>query len=231
MPSHSGAVKHAIFSLVAMLLVWTAGPVAAQDARPWGEPAAGIQVRLRALHGVFEPGRIPLFLADIRNQGTKPCQVWAAQESCELELDGARYAWRGPAPSGKASALKPGLGFTNVPVILTSDWRSTNTMRPLELAEGTHTLALVLICPASDDASLTARSNPIEFVVGTPPATEPAASVQTRPAAITQTQPAMIAPTQPASPANAPPVTVAATQPAQTQPAPAAEAAPSGKAE
>lgn len=138
---------------------------------PWGPPAEGVQVRLRADRPAWEFSETPTLVADVRNQGARELHLFRHESLCELEFDGRWYDWAGRAGSLKSSWFPPGREYYDIPATLTGNWQSKTDKKPLSLEIGKHTvrLAFVVRSPSAKDPTalppVRCVSNPVETVI------------------------------------------------------------------
>jgi len=134
----------------------------------WGEPIEGVQVRLRAEKDMWEAEEKPIFKADIRNRGELELYVHAADEFCQLEIDGVWYGWYGPwgLIGVKQSPLGPGNQINNISISLAKKWGGPR--KALNLTAGMHTVRIAFILQRAEQNNqglVRVVSNPVEIKI------------------------------------------------------------------
>jgi hypothetical protein len=123
----------------------------------------GVQVRLRAERD--GPAEALILKADIRNQGKRRFLLRMTAETCELEVDGRRLAWRGPAP-GNPVTLGPTDLLEGVVIGRVSQGQDKTDKELLHLDAGKHSVCAVFVLePADNGTRLRVRSDPVEIEV------------------------------------------------------------------
>ncbi|KPL23602.1 MAG: hypothetical protein AMJ75_05735, partial [Phycisphaerae bacterium SM1_79] len=146
--------------------VKTAVPVEGEGG--WGEAVEGVQVRLRADKYTWEAEEKPVFKADIRNRGELELYVHAADEFCQLEIDGEWHGWSGPwgKIDVKQSPLGHGSQINNISISLAKTWVGKKSV--LALTAGVHTVRVAFILQRSEreyQNIVRAVSNPVEIEI------------------------------------------------------------------
>ncbi|NIV69494.1 MAG: hypothetical protein GWN41_05060 [Phycisphaerae bacterium] len=134
----------------------------------WGEAVEGVQVRLRADKYRWEAEEKPVFKADICNRGELELYVHAADEFCQLEIDGEWHGWSGPwgKIDDKQSRLGHGSQINDISISLAKTWVGKKSV--LALTAGVHTVRAAFILQRSEreyQNVVRVVSNPVEIEV------------------------------------------------------------------
>lgn len=138
---------------------------APQPTEKWGEPVEGVQVRLRAEKKVWKSGEIPIFKAEVRNQGSRDLLVFSIKQTSKLDFDSQLYEHK--EISAKSSPFGPGKHYTDIRVSLHNRWRTTRENKGLELVPGKHIIHITVSFIEAKDMrkSIRAISNPVEIEI------------------------------------------------------------------
>ncbi|HNS22174.1 MAG TPA: hypothetical protein PKH24_16840 [Sedimentisphaerales bacterium] len=158
-------------SVLVILAVGTAGPGCArrtvtvrthdrQRTVPmeptWGQPAEGLQCRLRSDKRIYPAGENPTFRIDLRNQGGRIFAFRSTDQAplSQYSIDSRWRRWPAhPPQDGKVRPLGPGVEIADMPATLPQDARSL-------LTPGLHVIQL-----AFSFEGVEVVSNPIEIEV------------------------------------------------------------------
>ncbi len=154
-------------ALLLTLLALLAAPVAADQAAGWGEPVAGVQVRLLSPKARWNFGETPSLLAGVRNQGTRELAVAKVQELAEIEVDGRWYRWTGDV-GVKNSTFPPWKEYAGVVFTLSDSWAATEGGARLKIEPGWHKVQVAFAArpgKAGDGLPVRAISNAVELEV------------------------------------------------------------------
>jgi len=127
---------------------------------PWGSPVDGVAVSLQAERFDWDVDEPVIFLASLKNQGTKPFTAAQSQEIGELEVDGAWYHWGGRIDV-KSSSLQSGSQFNGIGVELGAHWQ--NGKDKLALGATRHTVRFAF--PEGNQPERKVISNPVEIIL------------------------------------------------------------------
>ncbi|MHC4085312.1 MAG: HEAT repeat domain-containing protein [Planctomycetota bacterium] len=109
------------------------------DVSSWGEAVEGVQVRLRAEKMVWKEGEVPMFTADVRNDGKRNLVLPESPDYCLLEFDEQWFLITGYEPGEKVAMGTRLLDFDSgkkqkdIAIKLSDKWE---TMLPSELELG-----------------------------------------------------------------------------------------------
>ncbi len=87
----------------------------------WGRQTEGLQCRLRPARRDWLPGELPIFRADIRNQGKRSFAFLPdhGQQLSRVQFDGKWYRWPTPvAVDSPVWELSPGARFNDIIITL-----------------------------------------------------------------------------------------------------------------
>jgi hypothetical protein len=156
-------------------------PVVANE-HPWGEPDAGIQIRIRPQQARGKTEGTLAFAIDVRNRGKMPTNMFPSVTAWEVEVDGVWYGRKMDLPPGTseevtlkprddAKAFKPDEEVKGwVTLRLDGEWlrnvrgekriRSEQVVESLPLATGRHTIRVAHhihagFCPVSNAVEIT----------------------------------------------------------------------------
>jgi uncharacterized protein (TIGR03067 family) len=136
-----------------------------QPAKPaWGRAVAGVQVRLRTGIHSWRLGESPAFLADVRNTEKATLVIAPTQELCEVECDGVVCRWAHDPRNDESAPLPPGRTVTGIPLVLTSDWKSSKG-KPLNLTAGKHRVRVTFFAESAKE--MEGKSKPIRATSNT----------------------------------------------------------------
>ncbi|GAF71756.1 unnamed protein product, partial [marine sediment metagenome] len=152
---------------------------------PWGQRVEGVQVRLRADKIKWKAREVPMFKAEVRNQGRRELSVIRGQVAAELEVDGQWYVQK--EVSARSSRFPPGQQYKDIRFVLEKRWWRKKGDRPLQLTPGKHSVRVAFTAqPKEKDAGKPVRviSNPveIEILAAKPPEVKPEAAPPLTPA-------------------------------------------------
>ncbi|MHC4521000.1 MAG: hypothetical protein ACYTAS_20600, partial [Planctomycetota bacterium] len=121
---------------------------------PWGEPAEGVQVRLRTERAAWPFNETPAFNVDMRNEGRRRLAVYRTMEFFRFEVDGQWYDWpRKVGAHERPSPFGPDRRHDDLSVKLWGSWEAARDGRQLlRLRAGKHTVRIAFTAgPAEDD--------------------------------------------------------------------------------
>ena len=136
--------KHALVILAALLVapgcdsppghLDDSVTLAAWGEPDWGEQIEGLQCRLRPARRTWQPGEVPIFRVDIRNQGKRTFAFLPdhGQQLCRVQFDGKWHHWPNPVTiDSPVRELSPGAEFNDVTITL-------HERLKIDISPGTH---------------------------------------------------------------------------------------------
>lgn len=131
---------------------------------PWSKAVEGLQCWLQPDKAVWKVDEVPSFRLHVRNQGKRDLEIHMAQVACNLEFDGAWFAWAGPV-SIPAGTWPAGRQYDDFEVRVTLDARWASGTKPLAWKPGKHKVRVAYVT-LDRKQPVRVVSNVVEIQVG-----------------------------------------------------------------